>query len=345
MVRITEDLIRKRAEHNNCELSTLEEVSLHQQDVERIEHLDKWCRELKILYLQSNLIPQIENVGRLKKLEYLNMALNNVERIENLEGCESLKKLDLTVNFVGEISSIKNLKELCHLRELFLVGNPCAQFDGYRDYVIVTLPQLKYLDGQEIEKSERITAAQNYENVVKKIKLQEEEHRKTREKQKNEAKEKKEKTKKEKKAGFDGRWYTDINNTVRSEDENNENKKGDDSGDEEELNKKAQEKKDKEFWEEKTAFTPESRMEVHEFMQQQRQRDEQKNKKPEKPPRRLFADDGRAFNVNEPKIDFTLTDDDDNNMVLDLATFRFLDTSLIDVDVQTNYVRVVIKGK
>lgn len=33
-------------------------------------------------------------------------------------GCESLKKLDLTVNFVGEISSIKNLKELCHLREL-----------------------------------------------------------------------------------------------------------------------------------------------------------------------------------------------------------------------------------
>lgn len=26
-----------------------------------------------------------ENVGRLKKLEYLNLALNNVERIENLE--------------------------------------------------------------------------------------------------------------------------------------------------------------------------------------------------------------------------------------------------------------------
>ena len=25
----------------------------------RIEHLDKWCRDLKILYLQSNLIPKI----------------------------------------------------------------------------------------------------------------------------------------------------------------------------------------------------------------------------------------------------------------------------------------------
>lgn len=27
-----------------------------------------------------------ENVGRLKKLEYLNLALNNVEKIENLSG-------------------------------------------------------------------------------------------------------------------------------------------------------------------------------------------------------------------------------------------------------------------
>lgn len=27
-----------------------------------------------------------ENVGKLKKLEYLNLALNNIEKIENLEG-------------------------------------------------------------------------------------------------------------------------------------------------------------------------------------------------------------------------------------------------------------------
>ena len=38
----------------------------------------------------SMTIPKIiffsENVGRLKKLEYLNLALNNITRIENLEG-------------------------------------------------------------------------------------------------------------------------------------------------------------------------------------------------------------------------------------------------------------------
>ncbi len=130
MVRITEELIRKRAEHNEGELFSLEEVSLHQQNIERIEYIDKRCRELKILYLQSNLIPKIENVSRLKKLEYLNLALNNIERIENLEGCEFLKKLDLTVNFIGELTSVANLCENYHLTELYLTGNPCTDFEG-----------------------------------------------------------------------------------------------------------------------------------------------------------------------------------------------------------------------
>lgn len=66
--------------------------------------MDKWCRDLKILYLQSNQISKIgiiikknllekniyffnkENVSRFKKLEYINLALNNIERIENLDG-------------------------------------------------------------------------------------------------------------------------------------------------------------------------------------------------------------------------------------------------------------------
>lgn len=92
------------------EICSLEEVSLHQQDIEKIEHIGRWCRNLKILYLQNNLIPRIgegpggrgperphrsahfgpvglpENLGHLKKLQYLNLALNNIEVIENLEG-------------------------------------------------------------------------------------------------------------------------------------------------------------------------------------------------------------------------------------------------------------------
>jgi len=58
-------------------------------------------------------------------------------------GCESLEKLDLTVNFVVLLSGVVSLQQNLQLRELFLVGNPCSQFEGYRQYVVATLPQLK----------------------------------------------------------------------------------------------------------------------------------------------------------------------------------------------------------
>lgn len=56
---VTEDLIRRNAEHNDCAIFSLEEISLHQQEIERLEHIDRWCRDLKILYLQNNLIGKI----------------------------------------------------------------------------------------------------------------------------------------------------------------------------------------------------------------------------------------------------------------------------------------------
>lgn len=72
----------------------------------------------------------MENLNKLKELEYLNLALNNISIIEGIDGCESLKKLDLTVNFVDledlEESSM-NVKRCESLRELYLTGNPCTE--------------------------------------------------------------------------------------------------------------------------------------------------------------------------------------------------------------------------
>ncbi len=91
MGRITEELIRKRAEHNEGVISTLEEISLHQQDLEKIENLDKYCRHLRILYLQNNIIEKLENLEKLKEVEYLNLAVNSISMIEGLNQSESLK--------------------------------------------------------------------------------------------------------------------------------------------------------------------------------------------------------------------------------------------------------------
>jgi len=42
------------------------------------------------------------------------------------------------------------------------MGNPCTDYEYYRQYVVATLPQLRELDMKEIERSERIKALQIY---------------------------------------------------------------------------------------------------------------------------------------------------------------------------------------
>ncbi|XP_050796988.1 dynein axonemal assembly factor 11 isoform X1 [Gopherus flavomarginatus] len=353
---VTEELLRQRAEHNNCELFSLEEISLHQQEIEKLEYIDKLCRDLKILYLQNNLIPKIENVSKLKKLEYLNLALNNIERIENLEGCEELQKLDLTANFIGELSSIEILKHNIHLKELFLVGNPCAEFEGYRQFVVATLHQLKCLDSKEIERSERIQALQNYGQVKKQIRDQEQVYLVKRAREKEEALKKiqeKQEKKKEKqikpKPGFDRRWYTDINNInpdPLEDKENHQQKETEKEYQEWEIDKDDEE--DRAFWEEPTPYTPEYRLEAHRHLEEKRRVKEniRGEKMKEKPPRTLITTDGKVLNMNEPKLHFFLKDDEENNQfILDLAVYRHLDSSLIDVDVQPTYLRIMVKDK
>jgi hypothetical protein len=58
-VSVDKELLKKRAEHNEGELSTLKEIALHQFDLEKIENLDIYCRHLEILLLQNNQISKI----------------------------------------------------------------------------------------------------------------------------------------------------------------------------------------------------------------------------------------------------------------------------------------------
>ena len=66
-------------------------------------------------------------------------------------------------------------------------GNPCAGFRDYRDFVITVLPQLKILDGTEIEISERILAKQRFAQIKESILQQEHEHCARREAERREA--------------------------------------------------------------------------------------------------------------------------------------------------------------
>ncbi|XP_018336112.1 protein tilB [Agrilus planipennis] len=296
MVKITEELIRKKSEHNEGIIGTLEELSLHQEDVDKIENLNNWCKDLQILLLQANLISKIENLNKLKKLEYLNLAVNNVEKIENLERCEFLEKLDLTLNFIGDLESVASLKNNLHLRHLYLTGNPCTNYEGYRTYVVAVLPQLQTLDGVEITHSERIKAQQDFENITPKIRKAQKEYELFRKEQK------------------------------------------------ERLCKGHDDLTDEEFWATKSEHAPEIRVEMAMRSRKSRNTDEEKDKV-KKPCVRLYNKEGRPLNINQAKLKFKFCDEDPKQYVLDIAIYKYLDTSLIDVDLQPIVVKVTIKKK
>ncbi|XP_064556094.1 protein tilB [Drosophila montana] len=311
MVRITEELVRKKSEHNERLISTLEELSLHQEDIERIEHIQNWCRDLKILLLQSNLIARLENLHKLKRLEYLNVAVNNIERIENLESLESLNKLDLTLNFVGELTSVESLIGNYNLRELVLIGNPCVDYPHYRDFVVGTLLQLQSLDCKDILPSERLKAqrllpqhravivqcqaAQAIERDEQRIRVAEQQAQ-----------------------------LAKQCAAIEDEDE-----------------------RTRAFWNAKSEHCPEIRTEIARQHKLGREKQEsQPNPLTQKPKRipHLFAPCGRPYNINQAKLQFNFQDEAGHYSLL-LQVYKHLDTSLIDVDIQTNYVRVTIKGK
>lgn len=62
-------------------------------------------------------------------------------------------------------------------------------------------------------------------------------------------------------------------------------------------------------------------------------------------PFRLFDKNGKPLNVNQAKLNFTLSDEDPEMFVLDVALYKYLDSSLVDVDLQPIYVKLTVKGK
>ncbi|RLN53837.1 hypothetical protein BBJ29_009963 [Phytophthora kernoviae] len=344
MPRITVELLRKRAEHNEGIISTLEEISLHQEELERIEVIGTLCRKLQILYLQNNIIEKIEDLTHMKELRYLNLALNNINKIEGLQCCEFLNKLDLTVNFVDFDTleeSIDHLKPLQHLRELYMLGNPCQSNweTGFREYVIASLAQLELLDGKEIQRSDRIKALQVFRERQKYVR---------REAKKILAK-----------------------NALEREQEVTKNSADDDGvievvgGEATDVSSKDTAKSTEKTKPsvmastEKVPYTPHTRREMYLEMAEQKEEEEARRRENQPRERNTEAEheealhharskeehaDGSIRQCNEGKWKFRLTDEI-LDLILEVDLPRFLDTSLVDVDVHPSYVSIVAKNK
>jgi len=313
MVQIDEVLLRGRAEHNDRCLANLKEISLHQQNIESINRaLTRMCPELEILYLQHNLISKIENLRRLRDLDYLNMALNNVTEITGLERNEKLRKLDLTVNFIDleGLLTIERLRVNHQLEELYMVGNPCAEFQGYRLYVIGSLPQLTRLDGNQITASERIQANQQLPEIRARLVVAAKERVRAK-----------------------GGDPTLVGAELVPDQEVNSDGEEELYGWSAEIRtadyKRDEKKKQKEKEEEE---------------ERQRQRDPMKAAEDEaRLNRSFFRQDGTPRHINDGKWPTKVDDDFKGNIVVRIELPKFMDSSLLDMDVQPNYIRITVK--
>eukprot|EP01031_Cornospumella_fuschlensis_P027549 gene27548-33275_t len=348
MPQITRKLLRKRAEHNEGMISTLEEISLHQEELESInEVLGKTCRKLKILYLQNNIIPKMENLYHMKDLRYLNLALNNITKIEGLDNCEFLNKLDLTVNFIDFDTlkeSIEHLAGRVNLEELYMMGNPAQANWGenkFNNYVIAKVPQLRTLDGTEISKSMKIIARQHLPALETELASLAAEVRtkKLLKAAEDEAKQAGDGKKKVK-----GGRVVELTDGVTVEDieEDEENEDYDPN--------------------EMTENTPEVRVKIYqELAQQKKEKEDRANANLPKErdheaehiefkesirAKEQSAGEEEVKQKNEGGWDFRWDEESKPGYVcLEVGVPKHLDSSLIDVDVHPTYVSIIVKSK
>ena len=345
---ITRALLRKRAEHNEGMITTLEELTLHQEELENInEVLGSTCRKVKILYLQNNIINRIENLVHLKELVYLNLALNNIAKIEGLQKCEFLSKLDLTVNFVDVDAleeSMDHLASRKNLIDLYMMGNPSqANCSGFNSYVIAKLPQLKTLDGTEITRSMQIQARQKLPQLE--IELRTLATEKRREKAEKAAERlSAEGDKAEQKSSGGSSSSTTKGNEALDCDE--EIIREDDINDRDQM----------------TDNTPEVRQEIYRDLAQQKKEKADRDKA-QQPRERDYEKEQlesieatrkkeAELEINEIKQkneggwDFRWDEEiRKSDISLEVMVPRHLDSSLIDVDVHPMYISIVIKSK
>lgn len=250
-----------------------------------------------------------------------------------------------------------HLKPLQHLRELYMLGNP-SQSDwpdgGFQEYVIASLPQLELLDGKEIHKSDRIKALQVF--AARQRYLREQAVFVRAEKAKQQAEEDVlDAIEQEKEAQAKAEQGVIEVSSHEATDISAQSKK---RGSEPQKPKKSVLGSD-----EKVPYTQHTRREMYMELAEQKETEEARKRENQPKDRNTEAEHAEALRkvrlhetqgddsserairqCNEGKWDFRLLDEI-FDIVLEVDLPRFLDTSLIDVDVHPSYVSIVVKNK
>ena len=140
-------------------LPNLRELLLHRNKITRIENLEG-CPQLERLWLSDNRIEAIENLHCVGNLKELWLQRNRITRIAGLGYLPSLASLGLSGNPIADFRDLRRLAALPLLSELRLSeptfgACPIARAEGYRNFVLCQLRQVRVLDGINIDPDAR----------------------------------------------------------------------------------------------------------------------------------------------------------------------------------------------
>lgn len=120
-------------------------------------------------------LDDISVISECVSLESATFSKNYISSLKCFRGMNYLRELSLANNSISDFRELENLSTCPNLRKLWLKDNPIAKYWDYRIQVIRLIPNLKYLDDEEITQDERDMAntgsffAQNYEKKKENI--------------------------------------------------------------------------------------------------------------------------------------------------------------------------------
>lgn len=139
----------------NLNLPNLRELHLHRNQIRRIDGLEG-CPRLKKLWLFQNQINDLSGLEAVPELEELWLQANEISSLSGIEMNPQLTNLGLAGNKIGDLREVRKLTALSRLKDVSFTDIhfgrcPIADEDGYRQYIVLQLRQVRIFDGVKLK--------------------------------------------------------------------------------------------------------------------------------------------------------------------------------------------------
>ncbi|CAG9538359.1 unnamed protein product [Cercopithifilaria johnstoni] len=135
--------------------SDVTELNLDNCRATAVSGLTEDFKSLETLSMINVGLTSLKGLPPLPSLQRLDLSENRISgNLDQLLCCPHIEYLNLAGNKISTLEILEPLKKLGELRSLDLFGCELATFDDYRKNVFEALPNLKYLDGYDINDEE-----------------------------------------------------------------------------------------------------------------------------------------------------------------------------------------------